>query len=118
MIQREEDWIEVELSYDPVASEISVHLMGAAELEGISLFFRTGESGMCFLIPSPHIIWLLHISFSGIGQSSSLQLRENLEVGIQLESPMPLLPAGGRRISVICDGVELGGSYLYSLHCK
>lgn len=44
MIQREEDWIEVELSYDPVASEISVHLMGAAELGGhITILSNWGE---------------------------------------------------------------------------
>lgn len=83
MIQREEDWIEVKLYYDAVASKISVHPMGGGELGGHINILSIWGKRMQLYIKSPyHLVAAYQLLC--IGQSSSLQIRENLEVGIQL----------------------------------
>lgn len=83
MIQREEDWIEVELYYGAVASKISVHSMGAVELGGNINILSIWGKRMQLYIKSPYHLAAAY-QLLCIGQNSSLQLRENLEVGIQL----------------------------------
>ena len=83
VIQREEGWIEVELYYDAVASKISVHPMGAVELGGnINILSIWGKRMQLYIKFPYHLV--AGYQLLCIGQSSSLQLRENLEAGIQL----------------------------------
>ena len=111
----------LKLYYVSVAPKVSVHSMGAVALGGHTNILSTCGKRMGLYTRSPHhlvvgsqLLWKVCL-----GQCSTLQLKENLGLGFSWELPMPSLPAaGGGSTSVIWGGVELGGIYLYALHCK